>query len=59
MWEILVPNIPPGALRNGYTQLRQAVIAARCEIGNFRAALKLCLGKHETELYVTWFPLVL
>ena len=59
VWEILVPNLPPGALRAGHTQLRPAVIAARCKIGNFRAALRPYLGKNETELYLTCFPVVL
>ena len=59
VWEILVPNLPPGALRAGRTQLRPAVIAARCKIGNFRAALRPYLGKNETELYLTCFPVVL
>ena len=59
VWKILVPNLPPGALRAGRTQLRPAVIAARCKIGKFRATLRLCLGKNETELYLIWLPVVL
>ena len=59
VWEILVPNLPPVALRAGYAQLRPAVLAARCKIGNFRAALRLCLGKNDAELYLRWFPVVL
>ena len=45
VWEILVPNLSPGALRAGYAQLRPTVIAAHCKVGNFRAALRQCLGK--------------
>ena len=57
--KILPPNLPPGALRAGHTQLRPAVIAARGKMGSFRAVLRLCLGKDGTDLYLKWPHVVL
>ena len=59
MWDILVLSPPPGALRTRHTQWRPAVIDLRGKIDSFMAALRLGLGKNETEVYLTWFPVVL
>ena len=42
-----------------HSQWRLAVIDIRDKMGSFRATLRQCLGKNETEVYPTWFPVVL